>query len=571
MIASVGDLLAQLAASATSERDKGDKFERLVRRWLELDPSWAERFSKVFMWADWPGRGNRQDNGIDLVAIEDETGLAWAVQCKFFAADHYVTKGDVDTFLSESGKHPFAGRLIVATTDRWNSAAEQAIGDQQIPVLRIGLTDLLDSPVDWGQFSFSSPDDLHLLPGKTLRPHQVAALEAVRAGFESHDRGKLIMACGTGKTFTSLRIAEDLVGVGRSVLFLVPSIALLSQSLREWSQEALLPLRCFAVCSDAKVGKGKGGEGEDISVVDLEIPATTDPARLIGQVQGNPAAGIDRMTVVFSTYQSIDVINQAQRMGLSHFDLIICDEAHRTTGATLTGQDESAFVRVHDDDYIGGAKRLYMTATPRIYDDASKAKAKDREQDVLLASMDDESLFGPEFHRLDFGQAVGMGLLSDYRVLILTVPENAVSKVMQPAFAVESELNLPNAARIIGCWNGLAKRGGPDDFPTDPEPMKRAVAFSGDIKASKQFEQQFSAVVGHYQDVIDGATTSVQGGVVVTDETGLLRTEVAHVDGTMNILKRNAALDWLRSEPPAGDCRILTNARCLWTCLHWTR
>ncbi|MDR1078608.1 MAG: DEAD/DEAH box helicase family protein, partial [Propionibacteriaceae bacterium] len=556
-------LLGQLAASATSERDKGDKFERLVRRFLAVDALWAARFSEVFMWADWPGRDGRPDRGVDLVAVDRETGAPVAVQCKFYSRDHYLTKPDIDSFLAESGKRPFAGRLIVSTTDRWNQAAEQAIQDQRIPVQRIGLADLIDSSIDWSQFSFADPDKLRTKARKTLRPHQDKALAAVRAGFEVHDRGKLIMACGTGKTLTSLRIAEDLVGAGGSVLFLVPSIALLSQSLREWSVEAAVPLRAFAVCSDAKVGKDRGGEGEDISVVDLEIPATTDPARLIAQVTGRAKAGEGRMTVVFSTYQSIDVVHQAQQQGLGRFDLIVCDEAHRTTGATLAGADESAFVRVHDDAYIGAAKRLYMTATPRIYDDASKAKAG--EADALIASMDDETLYGPQFHRLDFGEAVGLGLLSDYRVLILTVPENAVSRVMQSAFAVNSELNLPDAAKIIGCWNGLSKRGDPDqDFPTDPAPMRRAVAFCQGIQTSKVFEREFADVAGHYAGLIEEAATTVAGdGSLQTEDLDLLETEVHHVDGTMNILQRNAALDWLRSEPPAGHCRILTNARCL--------
>ncbi|MDR1265747.1 MAG: DEAD/DEAH box helicase family protein [Propionibacteriaceae bacterium] len=563
MQSTVEALLGQLVASSTSERDKGDKFERLVRRFLAVDAPWAARFSEVFMWADWPGRDGRPDRGIDLVAVDRETGAPVAIQCKFYSRDHYLAKPDIDSFLAESGKHPFTGRLIVSTTDRWNTAAEQAIQDQQIPVQRIGLADLIDSSIDWSQFSFSDPDKLQTKARKTLRPHQDKALAAVRGGFDDHDRGKLIMACGTGKTLTSLRIAEDLVGAGGSVLFLVPSIALLSQSLRQWSIEATVPLRAFAVCSDAKVGKDQGGEGEDISVVDLEIPATTEPARLIAQVTGRAGAGEGRMTVVFSTYQSIDVIHQAQQQGLGRFDLIVCDEAHRTTGATLAGADESAFVRVHDNGYIGAAKRLYMTATPRIYDDASKAKAG--EADALIASMDDETLYGPQFHRLDFGQAVGLGLLSDYRVLILTVPENAVSRVMQSAFAVNSELNLPDAAKIIGCWNGLGKRGRPDqDFPTDPAPMRRAVAFCHNIKTSKVFEREFADVAGHYAGLIEEAVSTVAAdGSLQTEDLDLLETEVHHVDGTMNILQRNAALDWLRSEPPAGRCRILTNARCL--------
>src|SRR5699024_4834636 len=169
-----------------------------------------------------------------------------------------------------------------------------------------------------------------------------------------------------------------------------------------------------------KVGKGGVRAGEDVSVVDLPIPATTNPARLADQA-GDSEKARGRVTVVFSTYQSIDVVHQAQQQGLGEFDLVICDEAHRTTGATIAGQEESAFVRVHNNDYLRAAKRLYMTATPRIYGDTSKAKAG--EQQVVLASMDDEDLFGPEFHRLSFGKSVELGLLTDYRVLVLAVDQ----------------------------------------------------------------------------------------------------------------------------------------------------
>ncbi|MDN5963978.1 MAG: DEAD/DEAH box helicase family protein, partial [Actinomyces sp.] len=472
---SAGALLDRLYFSATSEREKGDLFERLVRRFLLTDPQYAERFDQVWRWSEWPGHGHRPDRGIDLVARERETGRLCAGQCKFYDPAHQLSKPDIDSFLAESGRMEFDSRLIVSTTEKWNRAAEQTVEEQRVPVSRIGLDYLLDSTVDWDQFDFSTPDVMTLKGRKQLRPHQRTALDHVVEGFQAHDRGKLIMACGTGKTFTSLKIAERLAGAGGRVLFLVPSIALLSQSLREWTGESEVPIRSFAVCSDRKVGKGRGGEGEDISVVDLAIPVTTDPEALAVALTrpGSSAEGSHPMTGVFATYQSIDVIHRAQgEGGAPGFDLIVCDEAHRTTGATLAGSEESAFVRVHDNAYLRGVKRLYMTATPRIYDDNSKAKAG--QKDAVLASMDDEALFGPEFHRLGFGEAVGMGLLTDYRVLVLTVDEGAVSQTMQDTFAVNGELKLPDVARIIGCWNGLAKRGrgGEDNaFEVDPTPM----------------------------------------------------------------------------------------------------
>jgi predicted helicase len=235
--------------------------------------------------------------------------------------------------------------------------------------------------------------ETRLAAPKALRPHQQEALEAVQEGLAQADRGKLIMACGTGKTFTGLKIAETLGGPGKTVLILVPSLALMSQTIREWTIDSATPLRSFAVCSDVAVGKRRRDADDlaEIELHDLDYPATTDAAKLASR---SSAPAPDRMTVVFSTYQSIQVISDAQkRHGFPEFDLIICDEAHRTTGATLAGEDESNFVKIHNNDFIAGKKRLYMTATPRVFGDAVKAKAN--EASAELASMDNEDLYGP--------------------------------------------------------------------------------------------------------------------------------------------------------------------------------
>ncbi len=551
-VSTVEDLLDKLYFSATSEADKGAKFERLTKAFLRADVSWADRFDQVWLWNEWPGNGGRRDIGIDLVAQERETGDLVAIQCKFYDPATKLTKQHIDSFLSESGKDPFTRRIVVSTALEWGPNAEEAIHGQSKPVSRIGLEHFIESSIDWNQFDFETPELLEQKERKRLRPHQVEALAAVRDGFATSDRGKLVMACGTGKTFTALKIVEDLVPHGGRVLFLVPSIALLSQTLTEWSMEAAESLRTFAVCSDGKVGRGGVRPGEDASVVDLPIPATTDPTRLAVAAQDDSRTQ-GRITVVLSTYQSIDVVHRAQEQGLGEFDLIICDEAHRTTGATLAGAEESAFVRVHDDAYLRASRRLYMTATPRIYGETAKSRANDDE--VVLASMDDEALFGPEFHRLGFGKAVELDLLTDYRVLVLAVDEGAVSRTFQGDFSGHGELNLDDAARIVGCWNGLAKRGNTDqEFAGDPEPMKRAVAFARDIKSSKAFAEVFGAVTGEYASLT---------GIGEDDDAETLSARVRHVDGSMNMLRRGERLDWLKAEPEDGECRILSNARCL--------
>ena len=355
------------------------------------------------------------------------------------------------------------------------------------------------------------------------------------------------MACGTGKTFTSLRIAEDLVGAGGSVLFLVPSIQLLSQSLREWMANREVDIRPFAVCSDVRVGR-KTTDEADISSVDLTEPATTDAATLAARMAVGKYA-TPRMTVVFATYQSIDVISQAQELGVGDFDLIVCDEAHRTTGVTLAGADESHFVKVHDNDYLRAAKRLYMTATPRVFGDEVRRRAS--EADAVLADMGDEAVYGPEVHRLGFGDAVESDLLTDYKVLVLSVDETYVAENFQSAMAQSGEIALGDAAKLIGCWNGLRKNFGPENLDgDDPHPMRRAVAFAKDIRASKQAAESFPVMVDRArQDESDARTD--------------LRIEAAHVDGTMGVHERNTHLAWLKSDTTDDVCRVLTNARCL--------
>lgn len=544
-------LLDQLYFSSTSNTDQGTKFERFTQSFLQTDPLWSEQFEKIWMWDQWPERWG-QDTGIDLVG-ERRDGGKTAIQCKFYDPQHRVSKADIDTFLAASGRGGFTERIVVSTTTQWGSNAEAAIREQMIPVRRIGLEDFEQSRINWDLFDPETPTVLELAGSSDLRPYQRTAIDQVTEGFVDQDRGRLIMACGTGKTFTSLRLAEEQVGVAGSVLFLVPSIALLSQALREWSNNTELGITPLAVCSDAKATRGRksNDDSPEISVVDLALPATTDPERLARRMKDSRANG-EGMRVVFATYQSIDVVAQAQMMaGLEPFDLVVCDEAHRTTGATLAGGEDSAFVRVHDTDYIKASKRLYMTATPRIYDDASKAKAGKAQ--AVLASMDDEDVYGPEFYRLGFGDAVQMGMLTDYKVLILTVNQETVGEAMQEALADDGELTLDDATRLIGCWNGLSKRGDVEhSFDLDPEPMRRAVAFAKDIKSSKRVASQFTDVVSGYLDARDGEVPQ-----------DLLAVEAKHVDGSMNAMERTELLDWLKEDSDDNACRVLSNARCL--------
>ena len=553
-----GDVLDDIRAHATSEADKGRRFERLVKRYFQQDALYAQTFSNVYLWSEWPGNEGRGDTGIDVVAeLASGAGLA-AIQCKFYAPDAYVDKGEVDKFLSPSGKTGFVERIIVTTTSNWSRNALDALGGQQIPVTRLGPMDFEASSIDWAAFDLDEPEAMERKAPKQTREHQQEAINDVIEGFQEHDRGKLIMACGTGKTYAALRIAEAQVPAGGTLLFLTPSLQLVSQSLREWANDKAAPMRFFAVCSDPSVApKERRGADEDdaeIEPFEMVIPPTTSAEDLMeGLSRPAPPApgGPEPLTVIFSTYQSLDVVIAAQRLGLGDIDLVVCDEAHRTTGVTLADAGESEFAKVHYDRNVRAKKRLYMTATPRIYSERSKGRA--READAALASMDDEAVYGPEFHRLNFGDAVEKGLLCDYRVIIFGVNEQAVASDLQNVLSEGAgNLNLNDGAKIVASWNALAKQKNDyEDFATDPDPMRRVVAFAGRIQHSKDFAETFTGAVGEYLErkgLADGALNYVP----------------RHVDGRMNAIKRGEELRWLAGDAEGeGECRILSNARCL--------
>ena len=469
-------LLASLSGQTENTAQKGHVFERVVKAFLEQEKAQSERFDKVWLWSEWPGNQNRHDTGIDIVARERETGDLVAIQCKFFKPDAYISLEEVNKFLAAYSVDTFSSGIFVSTSENWGKNAEYALEDHESkPVLRWGPQIFEDSSIDWKQFSFTDPSVLAQKAPKTLRGEQREALNDVIQGFEHHDRGKLIMACGSGKTFTALHIAERMAGVGGNVLFLTPSLSLLSQAMNDWTNDTSVALTTIPVCSDVKIKGSEDTDSPEISTYDLNVPASTNPDKLLWHF--DRATSRQTMRVVFSTYQSLNVVADAQKAGLPEFELIICDEAHRTTGVTgLTEDDESHFQRIHKNEFIAGKKRLYMTATPRIYGDRAQRKANERR--VTLVSMDDECIYGPEFHRLGFGKAVEMKILSDYKVVILDIDQEEVGVDLDKLLSdTSTEVNLNNGARMVGCWNGLRKRGTDGEiFGDDPQPARRAVA-----------------------------------------------------------------------------------------------
>lgn len=557
-----------------SEADKGHRFERLMQAMLRTLPPYCNELSTVWLWADFPYRASisKADSGIDLVA-KTASDDYWAIQCKCYRRDAKIDKPDVDTFLTTSSRffaddegnhHFFAQRLWIDTTEGgFSNHAAESFRNQFIPASILHLDELAGMPLDWEELDRGISGSQAITERKQLKPHQQEAVDKAMGYFCDHDRGKLIMACGTGKTFTALRIAEQLAGQQGKVLFLVPSIALMGQTLREWSFDAQQPIRPLCICSDSEVSRThtKDDDSDHTTIQELAWPASTSVEEIKRQFLALQHDRREGMLVAFSTYQSIERIAEAQRaIGEElHFDLIVCDEAHRTTGVTLKGQDESAFVRVHDNEFIHAAKRMYMTATPRLYKAEDQQKARERE--AYLCSMDDPALYGEEFYRLGFGEAVDKDLLSDYKVLILNVEPEDVNNQVQSALAgldadTRREVDTDDMAKLIGCINALSKRSRYDNKllrEIDPQPMHRAVAFCQNIKMSKAITAAFNAGAEGYYESLDAH-----------EREGLVHVEARHVDGSMGAARREEHLGWLKRTRTDGlDCHLLTNVRCL--------
>jgi predicted helicase len=554
-----------------SQRDKGERFERLMQAYLKTDPKYAYKFKKVWLWNEFPGKDDLGggDTGIDIVGLTHD-GEYWAVQCKCFQESAVIDKPAVDSFLSTSSRKfkvvgkatGFSHRLWVSTTNHWGPNATEAIKNQHPPVSRLNLFDLQEAKVDWEKLENGISGVQSRTIHRELKPHQQEALDKAQKHFQKFDRGKLIMACGTGKTFNALRIAENETKGKGLILFLVPSIALLGQTLREWMDFAKEPINAVCICSDPEVSKKKtkNDDSDNFSIVDLALPASTNVEDILRQFYHIKEHGHRGMTVVFSTYQSIEVISKAQKAlvkngeGFEQFDLVVCDEAHRTTGVTISGEDESAFTKVHDNKFLKAKKRLYMTATPRLYSDDAKSKAAQAE--AILCSMDDVSMYGDEIYRIGFGEAVEKDLLTDYKVLILTLSEKDVPPAVQRMIAdKESEINADDASKLIGCINALSKQILGDEGiikDSDPEPMRRAVAFCQSIAVSRKITSIFNTATDAYISALPDEKKDQ-----------MVSMGSKHIDGTMSAPQRDELLGWLKQDTEDGECRVLTNVRCL--------
>ncbi|GAA7472527.1 hypothetical protein ID1076_05250 [Helicobacter pylori] len=564
---------------AIPPNQKGSLFEKISKRFL-IEHDSANEYESIDLWNDWELRGKEGDRGIDMV-ITTTSKEYIAVQCKYH--QNNISLNDIATFLTQLqsgvGEVRFKKGIIISTSNL-SSNALKAIeqirsNGMGIDIDEITEEDFIYSQIDWEKLD-PTQSELPLCDKKKPRPHQTEAINATKEYFSDpkNTRGKLIMACGTGKTYTSLKIMEALDP--KIMLFLAPSIALLSQTFREYAQEKSEPFYASIVCSDDKVGKGKKNKNDDgiddINFSELPLKPSTRLEDILSVHE--KAQKENKRFIIFSTYQSALRIQEAQRMGLNEIDLIIGDEAHRTVGAMYSSNerdDKNAFTLCHSDEHIKAKKRLYMTATPKVYSESSKAKAK--ESDNVIYSMDDEEIFGQEIYTLNFERAIALDLLSDYKVIILAVRSknlsgvtNSVNKKISQLEAKGTKLdkkliNNEFVCKIIGTHKGLAKQ---DIIALDDEnkedndlqnkedavASQRAISFCKSIATSKRIKDSFETIMECYDEELKKKSFKN------------LQISIDHIDGTMNCKVRLEKLEELNEFKP-NTCKVLSNARCL--------
>ncbi len=558
-------------------RHKGSLFKKISKRFLQEHDS-ANEYESIDLWYDWEGRGKERDKGIDMV-ITTASKEYIAVQCKFH--QNSISYNDISPFLTQLqsgvGEVRFKKGIIISTS-HLTSEALKAI--EQIRSTGMGIDideiteeDFIYSQIDWEKFDpMQTQGELPLCDKKKPHAHQTEAISATKEYFSSpkNARGKLIMACGTGKTYTSLKIMETLDP--KITLFLAPSIALLSQTFREYAQEKSDPFYASIVCSDDKVGKSKDEDNDDIKFSELPIKPSTRLEDILSVYE--KAQKENKRFIIFSTYQSALRIKEAQEAGLKEIDLIICDEAHRTVGAMYSSNerdDKNAFTLCHSDEHIKAKKRLYMTATPKVYSESSKAKAK--EKDNVIYSMDDEEIFGEEIYTLNFSRAIALDLLTDYKVMILAVRKENLSGVTNSVNQKISQLeakgtkldkkliNNEFVCKIVGTHKGLAKQDlivlddeNKEDHnlqnKIDTAPSQRAINFCKSINTSKNIKDSFETIMECYDEELKKKSFKN------------LKISIDHIDGTMNCKERLEKLEKLNEFQP-NTCKVLSNARCL--------
>ena len=510
-------------AHEVNKYERGTRFEFLMKQYFENDSVYQSQFKKVMTWKEYSvEKDGDRDLGIDLVGIRSD-GSQCAIQCKCYADDSILDKSDIDTFYAEAAKYPeMTDYMLVFTGSHLGKNAQLQVEKTATVVLM--QDNLRESQIDWNENRVRNA-----VVRKTRRYYQKDAIGDVMKGFSEYDRGRLVMACGTGKTLVSLDVAEKAVNVGGLVLYVVPSLYLIPQTMREWADNKGVPHQYLVVCSDKTADRDANG-----SIAEILIRPSTNAAKLKSAIKGRRK---DAMCVVFATYNSLPIVKNAVK---EEFDIILFDEAHKTASSRI-----SYYTMGHYNKNINARKRLYMTATPRVFSEATKKGNPD------VRSMDDESIFGPEFHKLRFSDAVDMGILVPFKVALTEVSEQEVYEEMAQS-GEDVPIAINDLTKMHGAWKSITH---PDGVDNPPRLLQRVIVFHNSVNKSRIFAGAKESKLA-FEQLVNKAKNlgqSVDNNV-----------EVRHIDASTRTSKRGENLEWLRrSDMDENTCRVLTNARCL--------
>lgn len=462
------------------------------------------------------------DYGVDGVIVRFD-GTLVAYQAKFRSNRVSPTVRELATFWAEA-QHADE-KLIISNC----AELPKQSGKHGISVLGEEL-DGLDNDFFVALDEFLNENKLRYPPRKKPYRYQTDMIAGVKAGFKDADKGKLIAACGTGKTLVSLWIAESLEA--QTVLFLAPSLALIKQTLDSWSVNSATPFSFLAVCSDETVVSGEY-DFADYSPEDVGFSVTTDPKKITKFID-TPQEG-NRPRYIFSTYQSAEaLLSGFSASTLDQFDLTLFDEAHKTAGAANTQSN----VAILDDTILKSRKKLFMTATERLVSPWLLNKAAESQRVVF--SMDDEMIYGPTLYSYGFGKAIEDKVIADYKILVSAVSSSDVARQVQ-----ERQLVSPNddpSHKVLQAdllFRQLMLRR---TFRT--KPISKALTFHNTVARAKSFAM---GALGQCESLVK---------VLKDDSSGLY---VDYVDGSMSANERKRRL----AEFADAKQGVISNAKCL--------
>lgn len=532
-----------------NNKQKGDLFEMYCLSYFQK--VYKDQIHQISLWDDWKYNQGEKDNGIDIV-LETNEGEFWSIQCKYHSDETgQETLSNVSTFFAASnvkyGDKIFS-KLILCTVSISCSKSLQDIAgnfNKDVSILTHN---------HFSGYGFDTSSNQIIVKTQNLRSYQKEALENIQKAFveEKETKGILVMACGTGKTFTSLKLVESLDV--KFVLFLVPTIALIEQVAKEYNQQASKEQFNLIVCSDATVKtrdktikRDEDQDTIDMSIKELKMltgrVATTNTDDILKWFkESKESENIDKICITFSTYHSLDRIKEAydKEPSLPIFDLVLCDEAHNT----VTNK-QTFWGKILDESYIKRKHCLYMTATPKMFTDID-IKSKKDDSNIVVSSMNDENDYGKCLYEYSFNRAIKDNVLCDVRVGILQVDIN------------DDDLTRIKEDYFIENINALVRESKNDKSNGVLNSIRRFLESDTFLDISnKEYPKDKIDKIINFTKTIENSKTFVK----FLNQDKHFKAE--HVDGKIKGRKRQEHLDWLGSEKDNTKIKILSNARCL--------